>query len=175
MNEIRFDAIGREFLKQAGELLEQSRLKIHHCLSQLEDPQLWWRPAPELNSIGNLILHVCGNLRQWGIVPLSHEEDQRDRDAEFAAEHHETKPQLISLLESTIEQARELWNAQPVENLLQVTTVQGFEVTVMKAILHTSNHFSGHSHQIILLTRLQLTSRYQFQWTPDSERGDLPI
>ena len=72
-----------EFSHEMSHLIDASLLKIDHCLGQLNDEQIWWRPGEGQNSIGNLLLHMCGNLRQWAIVPLTDGEDQRDRAAEF--------------------------------------------------------------------------------------------
>ena len=62
--------LATEVTRQVSHLLDQSVVKIEHCLNQLSDKQIWTRPRGSVNSIGNLILHLLGNLRQWGIVPL---------------------------------------------------------------------------------------------------------
>ena len=66
------DQITREYIPESIHLLEQSVHKIEHFLNQLDSNQIWWRPEPELNSIGNLILHLCGNLNQWAVngIPI---------------------------------------------------------------------------------------------------------
>ncbi len=47
----------------AAHKLDSALERIQHCLGQLTDGQVWHRSQPGLNSIGNLILHLCGNLR----------------------------------------------------------------------------------------------------------------
>ena len=59
-------AVGAAFIDRAVEyLLGDYQPKIERCLEKLSDEQIWWRPNEESNSIGNLVLHVCGNARQW--------------------------------------------------------------------------------------------------------------
>jgi len=52
--------------------------KIKHCLGQLTDEQVWWRPQESMNSIGNLVLHLCGNVCQWIVAGIGGAPDVRD-------------------------------------------------------------------------------------------------
>lgn len=168
-----------EFCLTSAELLDQAMLKLKNCLQQIDEAQIWWRPEPSVNSIGNLCLHICGNLRQWGITPLSNVADTRERESEFSSDIRMAGCDLIQLLESTVKEAKELWldlgGSKAESKLLEKTTIQGFDVSLMQAISHTSNHFVGHAHQVIMLTRMQLGEAYKFQWSPDADRGSVPI
>ena len=75
--------------------------KIKHCLDQLTDGQVWWRPKPSLNSIGNLILHLCGNLRQWVVCGVGGATDNRDRPSEFSERGPISKADLLRTLAET--------------------------------------------------------------------------
>lgn len=167
--------IASEFCERSMEQLDQAEIKIRHCLAQLSENQIWWRPEPAMNSVGNQVLHMAGNLTQWGIVSLSGEKDERDRQREFSASCSLSRSELIRQLAESTSQAKQLWGQLEPERLTKLMIIQGFEVSIMQAIMHTSSHFVGHTHQVILLTRLQLGSDYKFQWTPGSERGSLPI
>ncbi len=164
-----------EFSRLTADLLDQSMAKIRHCLDQLSENQTWWRPEPSMNSIGNLILHLAGNLRQWGVVPFTLANDLRDRDSEFHNADQQTNSELIGLLETVVAEAKDQWQHLAAGQLRRKIEIQGFEVTHMQAILHTSSHFVGHTHQIIQLTRIQRGPNYHFHWTPNEEPGDLPI
>lgn len=164
-----------EFVRLNSDLLDQAMAKIRHCCSQLNGPQIWWRPEPSMNSIGNLMLHLDGNLRQWGVVPFTLAKDLRDRNSEFEDSERSSANELYGKLETTVREAKEEWRHLAVGQLLRPVEIQGFDVTHMHAIVHTSSHFVGHAHQIIQLTRMQLGPAYQFHWTPSEERGDLPI
>ena len=168
-----------EFMAGILQTCQQSRQKLEHCFQQLNPDQIWYRTAPEQNSIGNLVLHISGNLRQWGIVPFTGAEDLRDRESEFAHSVLETEPllkePLLNRLEVTLDEAKGVWRRLQEADLVRGYKVQGFEVTGCFAILHTVTHFVGHTHQVITLTRQQLGSAYRFHWTPDKPRTDVPI
>ncbi len=164
-----------EFARLTIDLLDQSMTKIRHCLNQLNENQIWWRPDPVMNSVGNLVLHLSGNLRQWGVVPFTLASDRRDREAEFQNDVRMPVDELLAVLQLAIDEAKEQWLHLAMGQLRKKVEIQGFEVTHMHAIVHASSHFVGHSHQIVSLTRIQLGSNYHFHWTPSEERGDLPI
>jgi uncharacterized damage-inducible protein DinB len=160
------------YCQESVHLLDAAMKKIEHCLAQLSDDQIWWRPANDANSVGNLLLHLSGNLRQWAVTPLSGEPDSRDRESEFAQRDGIDRAELFSRLSQTIAQVRCRIEHLDEQQLMQKRHIQGFETTTLGAISHTTSHFVGHTHQIILLTRLQLGESYQFEWTPESPRPD---
>ena len=169
------DEVSREFIQESVHLLQQSVRKIDHCLNQLDSDQLWWRPEPELNSIGNLILHLCGNLNQWAVCGITGSVDQRQRSQEFRSDAKVSREKLQSLLHCTVEQACQAMQSLSAAALLENREIQGFSVSVLGAISHTVSHFVGHTHQIIYLTRLQKGEQYQFDWSPDSDQEAVPI
>ena len=164
-----------EFSRLTTDLLVQSMAKIRHCVGQLNENQIWWRPEPSMNSIGNLMVHLAGNLRQWGVVPFTLATDRRDRESEFQEDAKRDIDDLMSLLTTTVDEAKEQWRHLATGQLRRFVEIQGFDVTHMHAIVHASSHFVGHTHQIVQLTRMQLGSNYQFHWSPNEEPGDLPI
>ena len=167
--------VANEFKRQTGKLLDQSTTKIIHCLSQLSESEIWWRPDPQLNSIGNLILHICGNLRQWSINAFSADAVARDREAEFSNTVRKTKQELVDLMSETVKQAKHAIQNIDQNQILETTEIQGFQVNAMEAILHTTSHFQGHTHQIIMLTRLKKKEAYRFHWGPEMGRDALPM
>ena len=167
--------ISREFNLQCRALLDQSLQKIVHCLEQIEEHHLWYRPVRDLNSIGNLLLHINGNLRQWAIASLTGGTDVRQRDREFLQNAQGTVNELLDLTVETVSEATVVIASIPADRLLDRVVIQGFDVSVMQAVMHTTTHFQGHTHQIIMLTRWQLGERYRYHWTPDSVGRDLPM
>ena len=151
--------VGTAFIKQASLFLVTEYLpKIERCLEQLNDEQIWWRPNQESNSIGNLILHLCGNARQWIVCGLGGEPDHRYRDAEFAQTEVIGRERLTELLRTTITDVSKVLSAIDPDSLLERRTIQKSEVDVLHAIFHVTEHFSMHTGQIIMLTKM-LTSR----------------
>lgn len=151
--------VGSAFIDRAIDFLTNEYLpKIERCLEQLNDEQIWWRANEESNSIGNLVLHLCGNARQWIVCGLGSEPDTRTRDAEFARRDPLVRAELVQLLRSTIADVASLLRNLPASSLLQKRTIQGSEVDVLQAVFHVTEHFSMHTGQIIMLTKI-LTAR----------------
>jgi hypothetical protein len=140
--------------------------KITHCLNQLTDAQVWWRPSPSMNSIGNLILHLQGNLRQWIVAGLGGAPDVRDRPAEFAQSSPIPRDELLRILQAVVSDAGAVLRRQTAAQLVQGRRIQGFDVTGLGAIFDSVPHFRGHTQEIVHLTRAQLGNAYRFQWNP---------
>jgi hypothetical protein len=161
-------AVGTE----AGNELSHALAKIKHCLNQLNDEQVWWRSRPSLNSIGNLILHLCGNVQQWIVGGLSGVPDDRDRPSEFSERGPIPKSELVRRLDAGVGEAREVLSQLTARQLLETRRIQGFDVTGLAAIFDSVPHFRGHTQEIISMTRLQLGDGYKFAWTPTTlEQG----
>lgn len=154
--------IGEAFIAQSRSLLQDYLAKIERCLGLLNDEQIWWRANPESNSIGNLLLHLSGNVRQWIVVGLGGAPDTRDRDAEFAQREVVSQTDLLARLTQTLHEADATLAAFDPEQLLQKFRIQGLEVPALEAILHVVEHFSMHTGQIILLTKLLTATDLHF-------------
>lgn len=152
-------------------MLEQYQPKIERCLERLTDEQIWWRPNEESNSMGNLVLHLCGNARQWIVCGVGGEHDARDRDAEFARREVVERGELLTLLRATMADLETALRSCDPTTLLERRTIQGSEVDVLEAIFHVTEHVSMHAGQIILLTKLLTASDLRFY---DFE-GDAPV
>jgi hypothetical protein len=163
-------AVGNE----AAYELTSALTRIKHCLSQLTDDQVWWRSHPSLNSIGNLLLHLCGNLRQWIIAGLGSATDTRDRPAEFAQRDPIPKADLLRQLDAVVSEAKAVLGKLTARQLLAARRIQGFEMTGLAAIFDSVPHFRGHTQEIVHLTRLQLGDAYQFAWTPTTPEQGAP-
>jgi uncharacterized damage-inducible protein DinB len=147
--------LARAFLGRSVQFLRGEYLpKIERCLEQLQDEQIWWRANPTSNSIGNLVLHLCGNARQWIVAGVAGKPDQRNRDAEFAQERTVERAQLLLTLRSTLSEVGAVLNNLDPSTLLEPRQIQGCDVDVLEAIFHVTEHFSMHTGQIILLTKL---------------------
>ncbi len=154
---------GLAFLRQARFRLRQDYyVKISRALETLSREQVWWRPNEASNSIGNLLLHLCGNVRQWIVAGVGGAADVRDRPREFAERDSHSKAELLALLEATLAEAEavmaqveaELSRARSDEPLQRERQIQGFPQTVLDAIFHVVEHFSYHTGQIIYIAKL---------------------
>lgn len=147
--------VSAEFITQARYLLREEYLpKIERCLEQLADEQIWWRANEHSNSIGNLILHISGNARQWIVSGLGGEFDARERDAEFAARRMVPRAELIAHLKQAVSDIDRTLEHFAAERLLEQFKIQGTTTTALAAILHVTEHFSMHTGQIIMLAKM---------------------
>ena len=154
---------GREFIARSRHhLVEDFLPKIERCVTLLSDEQIWWRPNAESNSIGNLLLHLSGNARQWIVCGLGGDTDARDRDSEFAQRETIPRAELLSGLRQTIREVDGTLAKFDMDSLVEKKMIQGLEVTALEAILHVVEHFSMHTGQIILLTKLLTSSDLRF-------------
>jgi hypothetical protein len=136
--------------------------RIEHCVKQLSEDQLWWRPPHGLNAIGNLILHLTGNVKQLIVHNLTGAPDTRDRPAEFAAREPIPKATLLGALAAAVQGAREAILAASDERLVQVVRVNNNDWTGLQAAVRSIAHFRGHAQEIIHTTRAILGDAYQF-------------
>src|SRR5262245_59955905 len=146
--------ISRAFIEQSRRLLTDSYLpRIEKAVDGVSTENLWWRANPQSNSIGNLILHLNGNVRQWVISGLGGEIDVRKRQREFEARAGADGPQLLRDLRATVEEADRVLTTVDPSTLLDRRSIQSYDVTTMGAIYAVVEHFSMHTGQIILLAK----------------------
>jgi len=156
-----------EVLEEACVELDSAIDRIKHCLGQLSDAELKWRPSPSMNSIANLILHLCGNVRQWLTAGIGGCDDIRDRPKEFAQYvDGMTTNELTQRLEASVEEAKQAMRNSASAELLSIRRIQGWEVTGLRALFDSVCHFRGHTQEIIHMTRCQLGVRYEFAFVP---------
>jgi hypothetical protein len=158
--------------QSAANELADAFAKIKHCLGQLSDEQVWWRPHPSLNSIGNMILHLCGNLRQWIVCGVGGAADDRDRPQEFSERGPISKAELLRRLDEVVGHAQAALVVLSADHILEHRRIQATDQTVISAIFDSVPHFRGHTQEIVLMTRMQLGDAYKFLWVPKSrEQG----
>jgi hypothetical protein len=136
--------------------LHWPRLKV--CVEPLTVEQIWWRPNEASNSVGNLILHLNGNVTQWIVNAFSHGEDTRDRPAEFSAVGGLTAAELLDRLGATMAEAAKVLDRLTVDELRAPMEIQGHKTCGLDAVYHVVDHFGLHFGQIAYITK-SLTAR----------------
>ena len=149
-----------------GRLAKLSLPSIVKCLQQLSEEEIWWRPNPASNSAGNLVLHLCGNVRQWIISNLGGVEFERERDLEFSERGPIPRNKLIAQLRRTVRDACRVLDRLSDDSLARKHTIQGLHVTGLEAVLHVVEHFSYHTGQIIYITKLKRAEDLKFTRLP---------
>ncbi|MFI5128367.1 MAG: DinB family protein [Chitinophagales bacterium] len=151
------NTIAQEFVEQCISIVETKNTpKIIKCLDQLTEEQIWIRPNKASNSIGNILLHLCGNIRQYVISGLGDQPDLRERDLEFSTQGGSNKVALLAKLKDTLTQAIYVIRKTDEVSLMKIYSVQGFNYSGIGIILHITEHYSHHTGQIIFWTK-QLT------------------
>jgi len=143
----------RVFLDYSCRKLTQLTERIGTCVAKLSEEQVWARGSENANAIGNLVLHLRGNVRQWICHGVGGLEDIRRRDDEFNARSGEAIPALMAGLQETVQEAVAIIGALTSEDLAAMTRVQKYEITKGEAIYHVVEHFSQHTGQIIFATK----------------------
>jgi len=146
--------IDSEFTGQSIQRIEENTRRIATCISLLTDQEVWHRPNESSNSIGNLMLHLCGNITQYIISSLGETKDNRNRDLEFSQKGNITKTLLLEKLENTISKAIEVIKKTTREKLIKIHAVQGFQLSGIGIIIHVVEHYSYHTGQISFYTKL---------------------
>lgn len=132
----------------------------------LSQEQVWWRPHSTSNSVGNLVLHLAGNVRQWIVCGLGGDMDRRERDKEFSERGPVRRRDLIQRLESTVREADRVLTKLSAGDLARTYRIQGFRVSGLAAIAHVTEHFAHHAGQIIYVTKLQTSMDLRFTHLP---------
>jgi uncharacterized damage-inducible protein DinB len=155
-------------IKSRALLMDDYLPRIERCLDHLSDEDVWWRPNDASNSIGNLILHLSGNVTQWLIGGVGRRPFERHRQQEFDERRQIPAPELFTRLKAVVEDAVEIISGLQAGDLLGRRQIQGYDVTALEAIYHVVEHFGMHTGQIILLSKARTGQDFGL-WQPPAE------
>ena len=148
--------LGQEYITYCRRRLTKEYLpRIEQCLATLTEDEIWWRAHETDNSIGNLVLHLSGNVRQWIVGGLGGEPDHRNRAQEFSEREHLPKERLLTILRQAINDVDKTLETFDAGKLLEVRHIQKYDVTCLDALSHVVEHFAQHLGQIIYITKLK--------------------
>lgn len=163
------DEVSRAFITKSRSLLTLDYVpKIERCLDRLTDHDIWWRPNEASNSIGNLVLHLCGNVTMWILGGVGERPFERNRQLEFDERREIPGADLRQRLRTIVQEADSVIGAVDSDRLLQRRHIQGYDVTVLEAIYHVIEHFGMHTGQIILLAKARANQDLKL-WEPPLE------
>ena len=161
----------RLFLAQTHRVLRRVYLpRIEACLRELSPEQIWWRANPASNSVGNLVLHLEGNVRQWIVSGLGGTPDRRQRDREFSERGPIPRRTLLARLRQVVTEADRVVRRLDSAALARTYSIQGFRPTGLRAVFTVAEHFSHHAGQIILLTKMLLGKDLKFTHLPEERK-----
>lgn len=141
-----------EFSRQ--KLLTQYWPRMRACVESLSEDQIWWRPNPASNSVGNLLQHLNGNVRQWLVASFNRLPDVRNRPAEFSSSTQPSRAALLAALDATLQEASTTLARLTEADLLATYDIQGYRVSGLAAVYQVVEHFGLHHGQIIYITKM---------------------
>jgi len=153
MSDADSDVLAAEFVGVSRRELKEQLQRIEACVDLLTTDQLWARRHETENPVGNLILHLRGNVRQWIVCGVGGRPDDRDRAAEFSARERLPADRLLAPLRETLAEADAVLGDLSIQDLMESRRIQGHQLTTLHAIYHVVEHFSGHVGQIIWATK----------------------
>jgi len=142
------------FVQASRQALAKWIERVDRCLATLAPKQIWWRGQDNSNAIGNLLLHLAGNVRQWIVSGVGGVPDVRDRDAEFACREPLAASELRARLAAAVRDADAVLARLTEADLHQTRRIQVYDMTVLEAVHHVTEHFALHCGQILYATKL---------------------
>jgi uncharacterized damage-inducible protein DinB len=136
--------------------------KMRAAVESLPADALWWRANESSNSVGNLLMHLAGNVRQWIVAGIGGAANTRDRAGEFAAREGAGAAELLAKLDRVLDEADEVLSRLTAADLSEMRTIQGRDVTVLEVVYHVVEHFSLHLGQVILIAKLHSPGAVRF-------------
>src|SRR5215469_12060426 len=142
------------FLEHSGKkLFSEWWPRLQATVEPISEEQLWWRPNEASNSIGNLLLHLNGNVRQWIVAAFNRQDDLRNRPAEFAEKAGGPASEVLATLGATMDEAAVVLSRLTEEDLVAPMEIQGYHVTGLVAVYQVVEHFGLHYGQIVYITK----------------------
>jgi len=153
-------------------LFEESQVRLERCLNELSEADIWWRPNENSNSVGNLVLHLCGNARQWILAGLGGASDQRRRQTEFDERGTIPRAELIQKVRDVMGEIDEVLDRLKPEDLERPIVVQSFDETGLSILIHVVEHFSYHVGQMAYIVKARLDKQTNFYGGINLENND---
>jgi uncharacterized damage-inducible protein DinB len=154
------------FLALADRQIEQNLQKICAVVELMSEDEVWWRPNESCNSVGNLLLHVCGNLSQWILAGVGGELYERRRPEEFTARETVTKAELLARLTDAVARCRSVLATATKDQLIALRQIQGSETDGLGAIYHSVDHMGYHTGQVVFIGKQLVGGRAEIDFYP---------
>lgn len=145
-----------DFVSYARRKMADHHAQVRRCAALCTPEQVWHRVNPHSNSIGNLLLHLRGNVHQWIVSGLGGRAFERDRAAEFAQRDPLPVEAVLARLAQTVDEADRVIAGLGDEDLNRPYHIQGYAVAGQEAIFHVVEHFAFHTGQIVTMTKALL-------------------
>jgi uncharacterized damage-inducible protein DinB len=168
---LKEESLEQQFIAEADKYLDEYLRKIEHCASLLTEAQVWWKPNEACNSVGNLLLHLRGNVSQWVLGGIGGEAIDRHRSAEFAATQTAATSELLAGLADAVTRARRTIRAMRSADVARAIHVQGYDTDGLGVVFHVVEHMAYHTGQIVAVTKQLLGPGAKIEFYPQ-HRGE---
>ncbi len=159
------DDVGRVLLEDARKrLVGGYPAQVRAALDTLTDDQVWWRANPTSNSVGNLVLHVCGSTRHFLGRGVGGSDYRRDRPREFAETGPLPSSELRGVLEETVAETERVLGRLDPARLLEVSDRAGEPQTILALVLRTAHHWAVHTGQIVYAAKALREGAFDELW-----------
>ena len=160
--------IAELFITHSISKLDQMTGHIESCLDRLTEEQVWRRGSEPENAVGNLVLHLCGNLGQWIGHYVAGRADARNRPAEFAGQSRLSKAELKATLRAAVEAAKADIGELTAGRLAEPVLTADRPMQMLTVVYQVVGHFQQHAGQIMFATKLMTQNDLGFYVTPAS-------
>jgi uncharacterized damage-inducible protein DinB len=159
------DDLARAVVAEARDrLVRHYPAQVRAALEALTEEQVWWRPNGAANTVGNLVLHVCGSTRHFLGRGVGGGDYVRDRPAEFAQKGPVPKAELVAVLDATVAEAERVLAALEPGRLLEVSDRAGDPQSILALVLRTSHHWAAHTGQIVYAAKAAREGVFDELW-----------
>ena len=159
------EELARALIEDVGKRLVKGYPKqVRASLDALTDEQIWWRPHPTSNSVGNLVLHTCGSTRHFLGRGVGGSDYKRDRPREFAEKGPISCEELRSTLDETVAEVGRVLAGLAPGRLLEVSDRAGEPQTVLALLLRTAHHWAVHTGQIVFAAKALKEGAFDELW-----------
>jgi hypothetical protein len=156
----------KQFLRYSHERFARELERIHLCFDQIDEDEVWWHPAEGCNSIGNIVVHLCGNIGQWMGSVGGGRADTRDRHNEFVDQKAMAKAELLARIDETVAMALSAVENMNIAKLPEPIVIQDLHATFLTAIYETERHFAEHVGQIAYIAKMKRGGAWKPLWIP---------
>jgi uncharacterized damage-inducible protein DinB len=134
---------------------QDSAKKIHRLVEPLSEEQVWTKPYPYGNSIGNLVLHLTGNLNYYFGTEMGGTGYVRNRPLEFAETSRIAKDELLKRFDEAIAIVAAVLLKQSESDWGAAYSAKGMEEIGdrFRAFLHLAGHIYHHTGQMMYLVK----------------------
>jgi uncharacterized damage-inducible protein DinB len=164
-----------EFIKESLASLDTQLLIIETAINRLSEEDIWKKFKEEMNSVGNLCLHLAGSEYAFissiiGGMPLI-----RKRSNEFTDYAIMNGKELVENLKNVRYQSKEVIEKMDYSDLAREIYLPASSSTVtpepsktqscLSVVLYVIEHYSFHTGQIVYITKLlQSNGEHLLKW-----------